>query len=43
MIYTNVGSMIPRPEKKRLTSTREDITVKVNQDLNISEEVFSLP
>jgi hypothetical protein len=36
-----------RPEKKRSTSTRKDITVKVNlemnQDLNILDEVFSLP
>jgi hypothetical protein len=46
MIYTNLESMRPRPEKKRSTSTREDITVKANlemyQDLNISDEVFSL-
>jgi hypothetical protein len=47
MIYTNLESMRPRPKKKRSTSTRKDITVKVNleinQDLNISDEVFSLP
>jgi hypothetical protein len=38
--------MRPRLEKKRSTSTRKDITVKanleMNQDLNISDEVFSL-
>jgi hypothetical protein len=38
--------MRPRPEKRRLTSTRKDKTVKVtlemNQDLNIAGEVFSL-
>jgi hypothetical protein len=46
-IYTNLESMRPRPEKKRSTSIRKDITVKanlkMNQDLNISDEVFSLP
>jgi hypothetical protein len=47
MIYTNQESMRPRLEKKRSTSTRKDITVKakleMNQDSNISDEVFSLP
>jgi hypothetical protein len=47
MIYTNSESIRPRPEKKRSTSTRKDITVKanleMNPDLNISDEVFSLP
>jgi hypothetical protein len=47
MIYTNIESMRPRPKKKRSTSTRKDITVKVNfemnQDLNILDKVFSLP
>ena len=47
MIYTNFESMRSRPEKKRSTSTRKDIIVKanlkMNQDLNISDEVFSLP
>jgi hypothetical protein len=47
MIYTNIEPMIPRPEKKRSTLTRKDITVKanleMNQDLNILDEVFSLP
>ena len=47
MIYTNPESMRSRPEMKRSTSTRKDITVKanleMNQDLNISDEVFSLP
>jgi hypothetical protein len=43
MIYTNLESMRPRPEKKKSTSTRKDIIVKANQDLNISDEVFSLP
>jgi hypothetical protein len=47
MIYTNLESMRPGPEKKRSTSTRKDIIVKVNlemrQDLNSSDEVFSLP
>jgi hypothetical protein len=46
MIYTNLESMRPRPEKRRSTSTRKDKTVKVNlemnQDLNIAGEVFSL-
>jgi hypothetical protein len=46
MIYTNLEPMKPRPEKKRSTSTRKDITVKtnleMNQDLNISNEVFFL-
>jgi hypothetical protein len=47
MIYTNQESMRPRLEKKRSTSIRKDITVKanleMNQDSNISDEVFSLP
>jgi hypothetical protein len=47
MIYTNLESMIPRPEKKRSTSTRKDIIVKanleMNQDLNILDKVVSLP
>jgi hypothetical protein len=47
MIYSDLESMRPRPEKKRSTSTRKDITVKsnleMNQDLNISDKVFSLP
>jgi hypothetical protein len=47
IIYANLDSMRPKPEKKRSTSTRKDITVKanleMNQDLNISDEVFSLP
>jgi hypothetical protein len=47
MIYTNLESIRPIPEKKRSTSTRKDITVKanleMNQDLNISDEDFSLP
>jgi hypothetical protein len=47
MVYTNPESMIPRLEKKKLTSTRKDIKVRanleMNQDLNISDEVFSLP
>jgi hypothetical protein len=47
MIYTDLKSMRPRPEKKRSTLTRKDITVKanleMNQDLNISDEVFPLP
>jgi hypothetical protein len=47
MIYTNLETMRPRPEKKRSTSTRKDITVKanleMNQDLNLSDEVYSLP
>ena len=47
MIYTNIELMRPRPEKKRSTLTRKDITVKanleMNQDLNISNEVFPLP
>jgi hypothetical protein len=46
MIDTDLESMRPRSEKKRSTSTRKDITVKanleMNQDLNISDEVFSL-
>jgi hypothetical protein len=47
MIYTNRESMKPRPEKKRSTSTRKDIIVKANlemdQDLNILDKAFSLP
>jgi hypothetical protein len=47
MIYTNLESMRPRLEKKISTSTRRDITAKtnleMNQDLNISNEAFSLP
>jgi hypothetical protein len=47
MIYTNLKSMRPRLEKKRSTSTRKDITIKanleMNQDLNILDKVFSLP
>jgi hypothetical protein len=47
MRYTDLKSMRPRSKKKISTSTRKDITVKVNiemkQDLNISDEVFSLP
>jgi hypothetical protein len=47
MIYTNLKSKRPRPKKKRSTSTRKDITVKanleMNQDLNLSNKVFSLP
>jgi hypothetical protein len=47
MIYTNLESMRPRLEKKRSTSSRKDITVKanleMNQDLNISDEAFSSP
>jgi hypothetical protein len=47
MIYTNLKPMRPRPEKKRSTSTRKDITAKtnleMNQDLNILDKVFSLP
>jgi hypothetical protein len=46
MIYTNLESMISRSEKKRSASTRKDITVKanleMNQDLNILDKVFSL-
>jgi hypothetical protein len=44
MIYTHLESIRPRPEKKRLASTRKDITVdlKKNQDLNILDKVFSL-
>jgi uncharacterized damage-inducible protein DinB len=46
MIDTDLESMRPRSEKKRSTSTRKDIIVKanleMNQDLNISDEVFSL-
>jgi hypothetical protein len=46
MIYTNLESMRLRPKKKRSTSTRMNIIVKanleMNQDLNISNEVFSL-
>jgi hypothetical protein len=47
MKYTNLESMRPRPEKKRSTSTKKDITVKanpeMNQDLNILDEVIFLP
>jgi hypothetical protein len=47
MIYTHLESMRPRPEKKRSMSTRKHIAVKanleMNQDLNISDEIFSLP
>jgi hypothetical protein len=47
MIYTNLESMRSRPEMKRSTSTRKDITVKanleVNQDLNILDKLFPLP
>jgi hypothetical protein len=47
MIYTNLESMRPRPEKEKSTSTRKDITAKanleMNQDINLSDEVFSLP
>jgi hypothetical protein len=47
MIYTNLESMRPRLEKKRSTSTRKDIIVKanleMNPDLNILDEVFFLP
>ena len=46
MIYTNLESMRPRPEKKRSTSTRKNITVKanleMNQDLNIWMKSFPL-
>ena len=34
MIYTHLESMRPRPEEKRSTSIREDITVKVNPEMN---------
>jgi hypothetical protein len=47
MIYTDLESIRPRPEKKRSTLTRKDITVKanleMNQDLNILDKVFSWP
>jgi hypothetical protein len=47
MIYTNLKSMRSRPEKERSASTRKDIMVKVNlemnQDLNILDKFFSLP
>jgi hypothetical protein len=47
IIYTNIESIRPRLERKRSTSTRKDIKVKANlemkQDLNILDEVFSLP
>jgi hypothetical protein len=47
MIYTNLESMRSRLEKKRSTSTRKDMTVKanleMNHDLNILDKVFSLP
>jgi hypothetical protein len=43
MIYTNSESTRARPEKKRSTSTRKDITVKANlemkQDLNILDKI----
>jgi hypothetical protein len=46
IIYTDLESIRPRLEKKRSTSTRKDITVKanleMNQDLNILDKVFSL-
>jgi hypothetical protein len=44
MIYTSLELMRPRSEKKRSTSTRKDIKVKanleMNQDLDILDEVF---
>jgi hypothetical protein len=47
MIYTDLESMRPRPEKKISTSTKKDITVKanlqMNKDLNILDKVFSWP
>jgi hypothetical protein len=47
MTYTNPESMRPGPEKKRSTPTRKDIRVKanleMNQDINILDEIFSLP
>ena len=46
MIDTDLESMRPRSEKKRSTSTRRDIIVKtnleMNQDLNILDKFFSL-
>jgi hypothetical protein len=46
MTYTNLESMRPRPEMKRSTSTRKNITVKanldMNQNLNIWDEVLFL-
>jgi hypothetical protein len=47
MIYISLESMRPRSEKKRSTSARNDITAKVNlemnQDLNLSDGVFTYP
>jgi hypothetical protein len=46
MIYTDLESMRPRPEKERSTSTRKykkvKSNLKMNQDLNNSDEVSSL-